>query len=194
MGTIQTERAQPTFTADRVIDAWAAAGRATRRSLAAACLTTGALAVLLPGPTVTRGALVVSGVLLAMAALVDLHEQRLPNRLLAGALAATTAGALASLQPAVVARSVAGLLLGGGLLLLVRLVRGVGMGDVKMAGVVGASTASFHLLAAPAAIAVAAFSASVLAVATRRQRLVLGPALWLGWASTLLTVALRWRA
>jgi hypothetical protein len=66
------------------------------------------------------------------------------------------------------------------------------MGDVKMAGVVGASTASFHLLAAPAAIAVAAFAASAYAVAARRQRLVLGPALWLGWASALLTVTLRW--
>ena len=194
MGTTQTVRARPTLTTDRVLHAWLAAHRDTRRIVTAACLTAAALALMLPGPLAIRGALVASGVLLALAALVDLHEQKLPNRLLASALVVTVAGAVASLQLAVVARCVAGLLLGGGLLLLVRLVRGVGMGDVKMAGVVGASVASFHLLGAPIAIAVAAFSASAYAVATRRQRLVLGPALWFGWASTLVTLALRWWA
>lgn len=194
MGTTQIVRAQPGHTSDRVIHAWSAAHMVTRRSVAAACLTAIAPAVLLPGQIATRVALVATGVMLALAALVDVHEQKLPNRLLAVALMFTIAGALASLQLAVMVRCAAGLLLGGGLLLLVRLVRGVGMGDVKMAGVVGASVASFHLLAAPAAIAVAAFSASAFAVATRRQRLVLGPALWLGWASTLLTLAMRWWA
>ena len=192
MGTIDTVRVQPALTAERVIAAWAAAHAVTRRSLAAACLTAGGLALLLPGPLVTRVALVATGVLLAIAALVDVHERKLPNRLLASALAITIAGSLSTLDAAAVARTVAGLLVGGGLLLLVQLVRGVGMGDVKMAGVVGASTGTFHLLAAPAAIAVAAFTASAYAVAARRQRLALGPALWLGWAVALLTVALRW--
>jgi len=194
MGTIDTVRAQPALTADRVSEAWAAAHVVTRRSLAAACLTAAGLALLLPGPLVTRVALVATGVLLAVAALVDVHERKLPNHLLVSALAIAIAGALARFDAAALARTGAGLLVGGGLLLLVRLVRGVGMGDVKMAAVVGASTGSFHLLAAPAAVAVAAFAASAYAVAARRQRLALGPALWFGWASTLLTVALRWWA
>jgi prepilin signal peptidase PulO-like enzyme (type II secretory pathway) len=192
MATIERVRAQPAVTADRVSEAWASAHTVTRRCVLAACLTSGGLAVLLPGPLVTRVALLLTGVLLAIAALVDVHEHKLPNRLLASALAVTVAGSLATFEAATIVRTGAGLLIGGGLLLLVRLVRGVGMGDVKMAGVVGASTASFHLLAAPAAIAVAAFAASAYAVAARRQRLVLGPALWLGWASALLTVTLRW--
>jgi leader peptidase (prepilin peptidase) / N-methyltransferase len=192
--SIDTSRAQPAPTAGRVSEAWNDAHRVTRVSLTACCVTTAALGCLLPGPLVIRLAVIATGVSLALAALVDVHERKLPNRLLAASIATTLAGAAATLDAAVVARCVAGSLVGGGLLLVVRLVRGVGMGDVKMAGAVGASAGSFHVLAAPAAIAVAAFAASAYAVAASRQRLALGPWLWFGWAVSLLAIAVRWQA
>ena len=84
------------------------------------------------------------------------------------------------------------MLLGGGLMLLVRLTRGVGMGDVKMAAVVGASAGAVALMAAPVALAVASFAGATFGVITRRQRLPLGPALWLGWAVALGACAAGW--
>jgi prepilin signal peptidase PulO-like enzyme (type II secretory pathway) len=62
------------------------------------------------------------------------------------------------------------------------LIRGVGMGDVKMAAVIGASAGSVAPIAAPCALAITAVVAAIYGAATRRPTLALGPALWLGWA------------
>lgn len=190
MNTLHMVRVRPEFTtgpvtAERVTAAWVAAHPVARRATVAACVTSAALGILAPVGTSTRAGIAVCGALLAAAALVDVHEHKLPNRLLAAAFAAMAVGVTVAADPALLGRLVAGLLLAGGLMLLVRLTRGVGMGDVKMAAVVGASTAPVVLIAAPIAVAVAAATAAGYGLMARRRRLALGPALWFGWAVAL---------
>jgi leader peptidase (prepilin peptidase)/N-methyltransferase len=127
------------------------------------------------------------GVFLAIAALVDAHEHRLPNQLLAAASMVVGVGVILSREVTVLCNSLIGMVVAGGLMLMVRLSRGVGMGDVKMAGVVGASVGAGTgtLFAAPIAIALAAFAAAVFGLIANRRRLALGPSLWFGWAAAL---------
>lgn len=194
MTTIDTLRAEPATTADRVAAAWSDAHPVARRSVLAACVSAVAASAVLPAAVTVRWSVAATGVLLAVASLVDLHERKLPNRLLVAALVVTAGGAAASLDRGVVMASVAGMVLAGGLMLLVRLSRGVGMGDVKMAGVVGASSGSVALVAAPLALAVAALVASVYGLLARRRRVPLGPALWFGWALVLGCTCAGWLA
>lgn len=184
------EQHQPTT--DRVAAAWAAAHPVTKRAVLAACATAVAAGTAAPLPASLRVAVAATGVLLAVAALVDVHEHKLPNRLLAMALAATAVGLAASGKLPLLNRAALGLVLAGGLMLFVRLTRGVGMGDVKMAAVVGATTAPTAVVAAPLAIAVAALVASGYGVMAHRSRLALGPALWLGWAVALGAAGVGW--
>jgi hypothetical protein len=96
-------------------------------------------------------------------------------------------GVILSREATVLCNSLIGTAVAGGLMLMVRLSRGVGMGDVKMAGVVGASVGAGTgaLVAAPMAIALAALSAAVYGLTANRRRLALGPSLWFGWAVAL---------
>jgi len=192
MTSIETLRVAPAGTTDRVVAAWADAHPVTRRAVAAACVTSAALGSAVSAPTTVRWSIAVVGVVLAVAAMVDVQEHKLPNRLLLGALTSVTVGVLATSNVTLAVSVVLGMLLAGGLMLLVRLTRGVGMGDVKMAAVVGASVGAVELMAAPIAVAVAAFAAASFGVITRRQRLPLGPALWLGWAVALGACAAGW--
>lgn len=164
-------------TLHRVAQAWQHTGVPTRVAWCVAAAGSVAIATRAwaPPPLI---ALV--GVLLATAALVDVVEHRLPNLLLSGA-AATAVVAAATTGELVVAAL--GAVIAGGLLLAVRLVRGLGMGDVKMAAVLGAALGPRALMAAPLAIAVASFVAVGLGLALGRARLALGPSLWLGWAA-----------
>jgi leader peptidase (prepilin peptidase)/N-methyltransferase len=189
MGTL---RAEPVVTADRVVAAWADAHPVVRRAVIAACVTAAALSTAVAAPATVRWSIAVVGVLLAVAAMVDVHEHKLPNRLLAAAWLVTIGGALATANASIVVRMLAGTVLAGGLMLLVRLARGVGMGDVKMASVIGGTTGGVALIAAPVAVAVAAFVAAAYGVMARRKRLPLGPALWLGWAVALAACATGW--
>ena len=147
---------------------------------------------MLHSAAIVAGTTATVGVLLAGAAFVDSHERRLPNRLLAIALALALGGAVLSLTRAVILEAVVGMVIAGVLMLCVRLARGVGMGDVKMAAVVGASVgaSTTTVLAAPIAIAIAAFTAATYGFIANRRRLPLGPSLWIGWAVTL--VATGW--
>jgi leader peptidase (prepilin peptidase)/N-methyltransferase len=192
MTTIDTLRAESATTADRVAAAWSDAHPVARRTVFAACVSAAAASTAMPAPAAVRFGVAGAGVFLALAALVDLHERKLPNRLLAAALAAALGGALASFDRDVIVASLIGMLLAGGLMLLVRLSRGLGMGDVKMAGVVGASTGSVALVAAPLALAIASLLASAYGLLARRRRVPLGPALWLGWALALGSSAAGW--
>ena len=182
----------PATTPDRVSAAWGAVGATTRRAVLAACATSIALSTAVPAPGAVRVSVSVVGALLAVAALVDLREYKLPNALLLAALAAVAVGVLAAWSVVLAASAAAGLLLGGGLMLIVYLIRGVGMGDVKMAGVVGASVGAVELKAVPVSIALAAFAAAAYGLATRRQRMAIGPALWLGWAIAVAACAAGW--
>ena len=134
------------------------------------------------------------GVLLAAAAFVDSHERRIPNRLLAAALVVALAGAAMTINLIIVRNSLLGMGVAVGLMLVVRLTRGVGMGDVKMAGVVGASAGANTngLVAAPVAIGVGAFAAAIYGVVAHRQRIALGPSLWVGWVSVFALVSIGW--
>lgn len=174
-------------TGDRVLAAWHHSRSLARHSLLAACATSVAVVTSLRVSTIVAVATTVVGILLAAAALVDAHERRLPNRLLAVALACVLGGAVLSVNGGVVLNALIGMTVGGGLLLCVRLTRGVGMGDVKMAAVVGASVgaSTTAVLAAPSAIAIAAFSSATYGYIASRRRVPLGPFLWLGWAATL---------
>ncbi len=182
----------PASTTERVAAAWAAAHPLLRRAVLAACVTSAALGTAVAAPAPVGWSIVVVGVLLALAAMVDVHEHKLPNQLLLGSLVAGAGCSLATSRVATVATAALGMLIGGGLMMLVYLTRGVGMGDVKMAAVVGASVGAVDVNAVPVAIAIAALVAAVYGLATRRRRLPLGPALWLGWAASLATCAAAW--
>jgi leader peptidase (prepilin peptidase)/N-methyltransferase len=202
MKTMQSGRALATLggrsagraggTTWRVARAWRAAQPVTRRATLAAMATSVALAVPLAVPLAQRIAVGVAGVIITLAALVDIAETRLPNHLVAAAAVAALAGASATGHLAPPGSALAGAALGLGLVGLVHLSRGVGMGDVKMAGAVGASAGSLTLASAPLAVGVAALVAGTYGVLARRTRLVLGPSLWLGWAAAVGCVALRW--
>jgi leader peptidase (prepilin peptidase)/N-methyltransferase len=136
---------------------------------------------------IVAGSTATVGVLLAIAAFVDAHEHRLPNRMLAAACAVALGGALLSIDSVVVLHAILGLIVAGGLMLCVRVTRGVGMGDVKMAAVVGASVGACTttLLAPATAIAVAALVGATYGFIANRQRVPFGPSLWFGWAATI---------
>ncbi|MGB8859006.1 MAG: prepilin peptidase [Ilumatobacteraceae bacterium] len=192
MNTIDTLRAEPVLTADRVVAAWAGARPLVRRALVAACAVAAVLSAVMPASPAVRWGIAVAGVLLAVAAMVDVHEHRLPNRLLAAALLASSVAAVSSLHREVVLSMVAGALVAGVPMLLVRLTRGVGMGDVKMAAVIGANVGAVSVVAAPVAIAIAALTAGLYGLLADRRRVALGPALWFGWAASLAGCAAGW--
>ncbi len=188
-------RAPVRSTADRVTAAWHHSPPLARRSMTAACATSVALAFAAMRVTAVLALTTATvGVLLATAAFVDSHERRVPNRLLAVALVVALAGATQTNDLAIVRNSLLGLVIAVGLMLLVRLTRGVGMGDVKMAGVVGASVGAVAsgLHAAPVAIAISAFAAATYGHVAGRQKIALGPSLWLGWASAFALVSIGW--
>lgn len=176
----QVASAGPVSTTERVMVAWSHATPVARRVTALAVGTSPILGAMAPTCWPMSAGVSVAGASLALAAAVDLHEHRLPNRLLALALVAVVVpGVLAGAHAAGMAM---GAVLAGWLLLVARLRGGVGMGDVKAAVVVGAATGVLAVPLAPVAIAVAAASAAVVGLARRRAALPLGPALWLGWA------------
>lgn len=177
-------------TSDRVTIAWNHARPLARHLMVAACATSVALELPVRSSAAVACATAAVGVLLAAAALVDIHERRLPNQLLTAALAVALVGATLSTEVIVVRSALLGMIIAGALMLLVRVTRGVGMGDVKMAAVVGASVSASTttLVAAPIAIAAAAFAAAMYGFITSRPRVALGPSLWVGWASALVLV------
>lgn len=172
----------PVPTPARVRRAWHLVSDEVRRSACAAALTSLLLSTVTSQAPMVRAALAGSGVVLVMAALVDVHERRLPNVLIGAALVLPMVGAAAVLDGGAVARAIVGALVAGGAMLVVRLIRGVGMGDVKMAAAVGAGTGVLSPELAAVAIAVAALGAAAWGMARRRATLPLGPSLWFGWA------------
>ena len=135
----------------------------------------------------------------------DLRERRLPNPLVAAAalgLVASCAAVLASGTDgaaASVGRAAAAVLGGGGALLVLALAGGVGMGDVKLGGVLAGAAALIDPAGVPLAALVAGTAGGVgaVVVAAGRRRdgcdpgllperpasVPYGPALLLGWWS-----------
>ncbi len=191
VSVIQFTPVTPTTTS-RVRNAWKCVTDTARRAALAAAVTSVAVGTAMPAPWSVRAATAFVGVLLVIAALVDLHERRIPNRLLAFAAVVTLAGSVPNPDAHHLLLVGLGALTGGGAMLTVHLCRGVGMGDVKMAAVVGASCGWLSFEAAPIAVAVAAFAASLYGVWSRRSSLALGPSLWFGWAISIAASSAGW--
>ncbi|MCB0980307.1 MAG: prepilin peptidase [Acidimicrobiaceae bacterium] len=181
--------------------AWHAAPPGRRRWFAGALATcpllaasTAAIGHPSPAAALAGTALTATGTVIAAAALVDAHEHRLPNSLTALAGALAVVGALAAPRGGRIGPALLGGLIAGAAMLVVHLSRGVGLGDVKLAAVVGASCGTSALAAAPLAIAVAAIAAAATGLLTRRTRLPLGPSLWAGWAVATAAAGAGWAA
>lgn len=119
------------------------------------------------------------------AAFVDLREHRLPNDLLAAAGAVTAGaavlGAVAERSPVPVGVVVLGAIIGGSPLLAERVRRGIGMGDVKFAAVLGATGGLVDPRVALWTTLIAAASTGAVGLVTGRNRLALGPWWWAAW-------------
>ena len=193
MAIVGAIRVAPTTstTAERIGDAWTHATRSTRQAAVLSVLTSVVFGAMTPATLAVRCAVAGTGVVIAVASLVDVHARRLPNRLVLLALCCTVAPLLLGLPGDVVRVSV-GVLVTGGLLLGVRLRRGVGMGDVKLGAVIGGNAALVALPAAPVAVAVAAATGAGAGWVLRRSSLPLGPALWFGWAVAIVTAGAGW--
>lgn len=186
--------------------AWAAVGGTWRVAFAAAACASVALAWAWRAasgavggepahvPATLAIGLVVTGVAAAAAALVDVHEHRLPNALVGLVALSSLLAATATGQPWTLGRAVLGGALAGGLMFTVHLSRGVGLGDVKLAAALGCSVGPLAVLAAPAAVGIAAATAAGVGYSLRKARLALGPALWLGWAVATAAAAKGWLA
>lgn len=137
-----------------------------------------------------QGALLAaSGLALLIAALVDRHEFRLPNGLVAMAAVAAPLAAVSASASGLGAAPLAGALAGGAIcgaaMLGIHLRRGVGMGDVKTSAVIGMGCGSVAVIAAPVALVIAATIAALTGSITRRQRLAMGPSFVAGWVCAL---------
>lgn len=166
----------------RVGRAWSHLG-AQRRFLAftgtAAALGCG-LAATAVAPVTSAIAITLVGILAGAAAVVDVHEHRLPNRLLSLSLAIVAIAAAIdgvwTLVDVVVGLAMAALPLWA-----VRYGKGLALGDVKFAAVLGAATGLVHPFAGVVVVWVAALAGGVFALRTGRRRLAFGPWLWAGY-------------
>jgi leader peptidase (prepilin peptidase) / N-methyltransferase len=114
---------------------------------------------------------------LGAAAIVDARTERIPNRVLAFALAATIGAAFTR---EVVHQVALGAAVAALPLVVVLLSRGIGIGDVKMATVVGAVAGLVHPLCGLAAVFVAALGAGLSGVVLRVRRAPFAPWLFAG--------------
>lgn len=167
---------------DRIGVAWRALS--PRRRTVVAGGIAGAVGIALAAtrevPVASAIALGVVGVLAAGAAVVDVHEHRIPNRLLQAALAVVVvAAALGGWRT--VGDVVVGLLIGSVPLFVVRYDKGLGLGDVKFAAVLGAAGGLVHPGVGLVAVWAAALASGVFALRTDRMRLALAPWLWAGF-------------
>lgn len=137
----------------------------------------------MPEEHVRVAALVAATLPLGLAAWRDARTHRIPNRLLGAAGAITLAGAVMT-GPGTVARVALGALLAGVPMLVVLLARSIGMGDVKMAAVAGATGGLVHPLVGAVAVLVMALTVAALGALTGRPRWALGPFIWIAFVGT----------
>jgi leader peptidase (prepilin peptidase)/N-methyltransferase len=142
---------------------------------------------------VSAAALIAVVVLTGAAAIVDLHEHRIPNRLLSWSAGAVVAAAVwfaatdgfGAQSRHHLAAIAAGALAAGVPMMVVRLQRGLGMGDVKLAFVLGGAAGLVHPLLGVATVFGAALGAGLYGLFRHRTRLALGPWLWGAWVVSL---------
>ncbi|MCB1002324.1 MAG: prepilin peptidase [Acidimicrobiales bacterium] len=168
----------------RVRRAWSElSGRRRRISIGGAALAVaaGTASVTAAEAPITTGiAIAMVGVLGGAAAIVDVHERRLPNRLSGLSLLIVAAAALLD-DPWTGVDALISMSMAAVPLWVVRYGRGLAFGDVKFAAVLGAATGLVHPYAGVVVVWVAALSAGVFALRTGRRRLAFGPWLWAGY-------------
>jgi leader peptidase (prepilin peptidase) / N-methyltransferase len=169
---------------DRITSAWRAAST-LRQVQALSGVALGGLvawAATSIAPVATVVTLAIVSTLAGVAALVDLHEHRIPNVLLLIALGvvaiAAGVGGLRTSTDVVI-----GLFIAAVPLFVVRYGRGLAMGDVKFAAVLGAAGGLLHPFAGLVVVWFAALSSGLYAVVRHRSKLALGPWLWAGYVS-----------
>ena len=182
------EPATEPATGRRVVAAWLATRpRRRRQAVLAALVTIGVAAFATTAvPTASAIAIGVVGLLAGAIAIVDLHEHRIPNRLLVIALVAVAIGAaVGSVMTSgrVIGEVLVGLLVAAFPLFAVRYGHGLAIGDVKMAGVLGAAGGLIHPVVGLLTVFVAALASGVFALVRNRNRLALGPWLWAGFGT-----------
>jgi Flp pilus assembly protein protease CpaA len=126
---------------------------------------------------VTSVGLLAVGLLLGLAAHVDVIEHRIPNHLLSWSVIAVLVVTAFS-GPEVLDDVVLGTLLAFVPIAVVLLTRGVGTGDVKMAAVLGAAGGLIHPLVGLATVFLMALTTGLVGLTTKHKRLALGPWLW----------------
>ena len=141
-----------------------------------------ALAAARQVPVVSAVAIGCVGVLAAAAAVVDVHEHRIPNRLLWAAMAVVAVAAAAA-GWRTVGDVLVGLVIGSVPLFVVRYDKGLGLGDVKFAAVLGAAGGLVHPGVGLVAVWAAALASGLFALRTDRMRLALAPWLWAGFVA-----------
>lgn len=186
--TILTGGSTTTPTRRRLAEAWRATRAHRRRQAVVAALVTIGIAAFATTAVPTASAITIGvvGLLAGAIAIVDLHEHRIPNRLLVIALAAVVVGAAASAAVTsgmLVGEVVVGLLVAAFPLFAVRYGHGLAIGDVKMAGVLGAAGGLIHPVVGLLTVFVAALASGVFALVRHRNRLALGPWLWAGFGT-----------
>lgn len=177
---------QPTAT--RLLTAWRAAKPIRKRQAALACLVTVGIAAAATTTVPTASAIVIGivGLLAGAIAIVDLHERRIPNHLLTLALITVVVGALLGTlftSDRTAGAVLVGLIVAAFPLLAIRYGNGLAMGDVKMAGVLGAAGGLIHPVVGLITVFVAALSSGIFALIHNRKRLALGPWLWAGFGT-----------
>lgn len=205
MGTASAIRGHVS-TGRRISSAWSATGPLSRWWAAlVAAIACGTVVDAAQRPdeialaVASAAALIIAIALTGAAAIVDLHEHRIPNRLLlwsASAVVAASAWLVATDGFGVhgyrrLAAVAASSLAAGVPMLVVRLQRGLGMGDVKLAFVLGAAGGLVHPALGAVTVFGASLSAGLYGVIRRRTRLALGPWLWAAWVVPLTAVLAR---
>jgi len=189
-GAIQTanavvERSDGVSVASRVGSAWDAVGRHGRTLTLVIVAAALACSLVWVPETGYAVATAVSVAVLAVAAMVDVVEHRLPNAVV-GLAAVPVVVAMATAwvtgDPAVTGAAATGAALVGGPLLVTHLVSpaGMGFGDVKAGAVLGGALGLINTQVAVLALVLGLSGAAVWALARRRRTIALGPGLVAG--------------
>jgi leader peptidase (prepilin peptidase)/N-methyltransferase len=183
-----TTRVETQPTTIRLLAAWRATKPLRRRQALVAALASIGVAALATTAVPTASAIVIGvvGLFAGAIAIIDLHERRIPNRLLSISLAAVVVGACigaAFTSGRIIGEVLVGLIVAAFPLLAIRYGHGLAMGDVKMAGVLGAAGGLIHPVVGLITVFLAALSSGVFALIHNRNRLALGPWLWAGFGT-----------
>jgi leader peptidase (prepilin peptidase)/N-methyltransferase len=172
-------------------EAWSRSGAAARAAAITVAVVLAVSVARHDDVTVVSGAAVMA---LVPAGLVDVIEQRLPNRMivlaalvLTGGIAGAAVGMLPSLDDGWIGDLVAGAGFLAGPLLALHLLSpaSMGFGDVKLAVVLGAGIGIVHPQLALVALFIASGGTALVGVAARRRQIAFGPGLILGAAITI---------